>query len=74
MKLRINNMSKHFKTMFLFLAMQWPKNQVNVMTSFFGNTFGICNCRASNSKQITFLESWDKARQDKTILTENFKF
>ena len=25
MKLRINNMSKHFKTMFLFLAMQWPK-------------------------------------------------
>ena len=72
MKLRITNMCKHFKTMFLFLAMQWPKNQVNVMKSFFENTFGICNYRAS--KQITFLESWNKARQDKTILTEILSF
>ena len=50
MKLRINNMSKHFKTMFLFLAMQWPKNQVNVMTSFFGNTWHLqLSCVKTNN-------------------------
>ena len=61
---------QNFKLISLFLAVQWPQNQVNVMTSLFWSAiFGISNCR--KSKQMTFLETWDKTRQDRYVLKRN---
>ena len=54
----------------LFLAVQWPKNQVKGIASLFDSNFCICNCCAS--KQMTFLESWDKTGQENFILRRKF--
>ena len=64
---------QNFKPISLFLAVQWPRNQVMVMTSLFWNSiFGICNCRTT--KQMAFLEFWDKTGQDRYVLKRKFRF
>ena len=57
---------QNFEPISLFSAVQWPKNEVRVMTTLFWNSiFGILRCRTT--KQTTCLESLDKIRQDRYI-------
>ena len=64
---------QNFKPISLFLAVQWPRNQVMVMTSLFWNSIlGICNCRTT--KQMTFLVFWDKTGQYRYVLKIKFRF
>ena len=53
--------------------MQWPKNQVRVMASLFWNPIcGIFIFRTT--KQMTFLEFWDKTGQDRYLFKRKFWF
>ena len=64
---------QHFKQIYPFLAVQWPKSQENMMTSPFETRFfGISDCRTSN--QMTILEYWDKIGQEKYNFKENSVF
>ena len=55
-ELRAINIRTKFQANIFVVACAMTKDQVMVMTSFFGNTiFGISNCRTT--KQMTFFES-----------------
>ena len=52
------------------MAVQWPeKKQVKVMTSLVWIAFLVIS-NGCTSKQMTFLESWDKTGQDSHALKE----
>ena len=67
----INGCTNCFKSIPSFLAVQWQRNQVNVMTSLFLNMiFGMFNY--PTSKRLIFFESCDKPGQDSYIFKRKF--
>ena len=63
---------QNFKPISLFwlTMVQKPSNGNDVI--FWNSIFGISNCRTT--KQMTFLESWDKTGQDIYLLERKFRF